>query len=120
MKIKESEEKMKNSFKFNQNNFNQNDFNQNDESVVELPTGEIVEIIGDGTHKTPNIPKNHTIANKNVKKRVRTPKQPPSSKKNTVLGGEVGIGSNGFTSMITLASIIVIAGIIIAYIIFKV
>lgn len=110
MKIKESEEKMKNSF----------DPNKKDEMEGVLSTGEIVEIIGDGTHKTPNIPKNHTIANKNVKKKVRTPEPPPSSKKNTVLGGEVGIGDSGFTSMITLASIIVIAGLIIAYIIFKV
>ena len=110
MKIKESEEKMKNSFKFN----------QNDESVVKLSTGEKIEIIGDGTHKTPDFPDNYTVANENVKKRVRTPKQPPSSKKNTILGGNVGIGYSGFTSMITLASIIVIAGIIIAYIIFKV
>lgn len=99
MKIKESEEKMKNSFKFN----------QNDESVVKLPTGEKIEIIGDGIYKTPYIPESHTIANKNVKKRVR--------KKSKL---DVDIGSSGFTSMITLASIIVIAGIIIAYIIFKV
>lgn len=99
MKIKESEEKMKNSFKFN----------QNDESVVKLPTGEKIEIIGDGIYKTPYIPESHTIANKNVKKRVR--------KKSKL---DVDIGNSGFTSMITLASIIVIAGIIIAYIIFKV
>lgn len=90
---------MKNSFKFN----------QNDESVVKLPTGEKIEIIGDGIYKTPYIPESHTIANKNVKKRVR--------KKSKL---DVDIGSSGFTSMITLASIIVIAGIIIAYIIFKV
>lgn len=104
MKIKESEEKMKNSFKHVQ-----------DGMVGKLPTGEIVEIIGDGTHKTPDVPKNRTIANENVKKKVRTPA--PSSQKSKY---EVGIGYSGFTSMITLASIIVIAGIIIAYIIFKV
>lgn len=112
MKIKESEEKMKNSFNF--------DPNKKDELVGELPTGEKVEIKGDGIYKTPNIPDNYTVANENVKKRVRTPKQPPSSKKNTILGGNVGIGYSGFTSMITLAFIIVIAGLIIAYIIFKV
>ena len=82
--------------------------------VGKLSTGEKIEIIGDGTHKTPDIPESHTIANKNVKKRVRTPEPPKKSKL------DVGIGSSGFTSMITLASIIVIAGIIIAYIIFKV
>ncbi len=104
MKIKESEEKMKNSF----------DSNKKDEMEGVLPTGEKIEIIGDGIYKTPDVPENHTIANENVKKRVRTPEPPKKSKL------DVGIGSNGFTSMITLASIIVIAGIIIAYIIFKV
>ncbi len=104
MKIKESEEKMKNSF----------DSNKKDEMEGVLPTGEKIEIIGDGIYKTPDVPESHTIANKNVKKRVRTPEPPKKSKL------DVGIGSNGFTSMITLASIIVIAGIIIAYIIFKV
>lgn len=99
MKIKESEEKMKNSF----------DSNKKDEMEGVLPTGEKIEIIGDGNYKTPDIPESHTIANKNVKKRVREKSK-----------YDVGIGSNGFTSMITLASIIVIAGIIIAYIIFKV
>ena len=99
MKIKESEEKMKNSF----------DSNKKDEMEGVLPTGEKIEIIGDGNYKTPDIPESHTIANKNVKKRVR--------EKSKL---DVGIGSSGFTSMITLASIIVIAGIIIAYIIFKV
>lgn len=99
MKIKESEEKMKNSF----------DSNKKDEMEGVLPTGEKIEIIGDGNNKTPDIPESHTIANKNVKKRVREKSK-----------YDVGIGSNGFTSMITLASIIVIAGIIIAYIIFKV
>lgn len=106
MKIKESEEKMKNSFNF--------DPNKKDELVGELPTGEKVEIKGDGIYKTPSVPENYTVANENVKKRVRTPEPPKKSKL------DVGIGSNGFTSMITLASIIVIAGIIIAYIIFKV
>lgn len=104
MKIKESEEKMKNSF----------DSNKKDEMEGVLPTGEKIEIIGDGIYKTPDVPENHTIANENVKKRVRTPEPPKKSKL------DVGIGSSGFTSMITLASIIVIAGIIIAYIIFKV
>lgn len=99
MKIKESEEKMKNSF----------DSNKKDEMEGVLPTGEKIEIIGYGNYKTPDIPESHTIANKNVKKRVR--------EKSKL---DVGIGSSGFTSMITLASIIVIAGIIIAYIIFKV
>lgn len=93
---------MKNSFNF--------DPNKKDELVGELPTGEKVEIKGDGIYKTPDFPDNYTVANENVKKRVRTPKSKL----------DVGIGSNGFTSMITLASIIVIAGIIIAYIIFKV
>lgn len=101
MKIKESEEKMKNSFNW--------DSNKKDEMEGVLPTGEKIEIIGDGNYKTPDIPESHTIANKNVKKRVR--------EKSKL---DVGIGSSGFTSMITLASIIVIAGIIIAYIIFKV
>lgn len=101
MKIKESEEKMKNSFNW--------DSNKKDEMEGVLPTGEKIEIIGYGNYKTPDIPESHTIANKNVKKRVR--------EKSKL---DVGIGSNGFTSMITLASIIVIAGIIIAYIIFKV
>lgn len=104
MKIKESEEKMKNSF----------DSNKKDEMEGVLPTGEKIEIIGDGNYKTPDIPENHIVANENVKKRVRTPEPPKKSKL------DVGIGSSGFTSMITLASIIVIAGIIIAYIIFKV
>lgn len=104
MKIKESEEKMKNSF----------DSNKKDEMEGVLPTGEKIEIIGDGIYKTPDVPENHIVANENVKKRVRTPEPPKKSKL------DVGIGSNGFTSMITLASIIVIAGIIIAYIIFKV
>ena len=104
MKIKESEEKMKNSF----------DSNKKDEMEGVLPTGEKIEIIGDGIYKTPDVPESHTIANENVKKRVRTPEPPKKSKL------DVGIGSSGFTSMITLASIIVIAGIIIAYIIFKV
>lgn len=90
---------MKNSF----------DSNKKDEMEGVLPTGEKIEIIGDGNNKTPDIPESHTIANKNVKKRVREKSK-----------YDVGIGSNGFTSMITLASIIVIAGIIIAYIIFKV
>ena len=89
---------MKNSF----------DSNKKDEMEGVLPTGEKIEIIGDGNNKTPDIPESHTIANKNVKKRVREKSK-----------YDVGIGSNGFTSMITLASIIVIAGIIIAYIIFK-
>ena len=101
MKIKESEEKMKNSFNW--------DSNKKDEMEGVLPTGEKIEIIGDGIYKTPDVPESHTIANKNVKKRVR--------KKSKL---DVDIGSSGFTSMITLASIIVIAGIIIAYIIFKV
>ena len=101
MKIKESEEKMKNSFNW--------DSNKKDEMEGVLPTGEKIEIIGYGNYKTPDIPESHTIANKNVKKRVR--------EKSKL---DVGIGSSGFTSMITLASIIVIAGIIIAYIIFKV
>ncbi len=104
MKIKESEEKMKNSF----------DSNKKDEMEGVLPTGEKIEIIGDGIYKTPDVPENHIVANENVKKRVRTPEPPKKSKL------DVGIGSSGFTSMITLASIIVIAGIIIAYIIFKV
>ncbi len=104
MKIKESEEKMKNSF----------DSNKKDEMEGVLPTGEKIEIIGDGIYKTPDVPENHIVANENVKKRVRIPEPPKKSKL------DVGIGSNGFTSMITLASIIVIAGIIIAYIIFKV
>lgn len=92
---------MKNSFNW--------DSNKKDEMEGVLPTGEKIEIIGDGNYKTPDIPESHTIANKNVKKRVR--------EKSKL---DVGIGSSGFTSMITLASIIVIAGIIIAYIIFKV
>ncbi len=92
---------MKNSFNW--------DSNKKDEMEGVLPTGEKIEIIGDGIYKTPDIPESHTIANKNVKKRVR--------EKSKL---DVGIGSSGFTSMITLASIIVIAGIIIAYIIFKV
>ncbi len=106
MKIKESEEKMKNSFNW--------DSNKKDEMEGVLPTGEKIEIIGDGIYKTPDVPENHIVANENVKKRVRTPEPPKKSKL------DVGIGSSGFTSMITLASIIVIAGIIIAYIIFKV
>lgn len=97
---------MKNSFNF--------DPNKKDELVGELPTGEKVEIKGDGIYKTPDFPDNYTVANENVKKRVRTPEPQKKSKL------DVGIGSNGFTSMITLASIIVIAGLIIAYIIFKV
>ena len=101
MKIKESEEKMKNSFNW--------DSNKKDEMEGVLPTGEKIEIIGDGIYKTPDVPENHIVANENVKKRVR--------EKSKL---DVGIGSSGFTSMITLASIIVIAGIIIAYIIFKV
>lgn len=107
MKIKESEEIMKNSFNW--------DPNKKDEFEGELPTGEKVEIEGDGIYKTPSIPENYIVANDktNVKKKVRTP-EPPKSKY------DVGIGSSGFTSMITLASIIVISGIIIAYIIFKV
>ncbi len=109
MKIKESEEIMKNSFNW--------DPNKKDELVGELPTGEKVEIEGDGIYKTPSVPENYVVANDktNIKKKVR--KAPP--KNDTVLG-EVGIGSSGFTSMITLASIIVIAGMIIAFIIFKV
>lgn len=92
---------MKNSFNW--------DSNKKDEMEGVLPTGEKIEIIGDGIYKTPDVPENHIVANENVKKRVR--------KKSKL---DVGIGSSGFTSMITLASIIVIAGIIIAYIIFKV
>lgn len=111
MKIKESEEIMKNSFNW--------DPTKKDELVGELPTGEKIEIEGDGIYKTPYVPENYVVANDktNVKKRVR--KQAPTPKKDNVLG-DVGIGSSGFTSMITLASIIVIAGIIIAYIVFKV
>lgn len=92
---------MKNSFNW--------DSNKKDEMEGVLPTGEKIEIIGDGIYKTPDVPENHIVANENVKKRVR--------EKSKL---DVGIGSSGFTSMITLASIIVIAGIIIAYIIFKV
>ena len=92
---------MKNSFNW--------DSNKKDEMEGVLPTGEKIEIIGDGIYKTPDVPENHIVANENVKKRVREKSK-----------YDVGIGSNGFTSMITLASIIVIAGIIIAYIIFKV
>ena len=92
---------MKNSFNW--------DSNKKDEMEGVLQTGEKIEIIGDGIYKTPDVPENHIVANENVKKRVR--------KKSKL---DVGIGSSGFTSMITLASIIVIAGIIIAYIIFKV
>ena len=103
---------MKNSFNW--------DANKKDELVGELPTGEKIEIKGDGIYKTPIVPENYIVANDKTSVKTRVRKPSTSTKKDSILGGNIGVGSSGFASMITLASIVGIAGVIIAYIIFKV
>ena len=97
------EENKKNSFKFDSNNIENSFTDRNGTSKVVMES--------DGAPL--NMPSDVTLVNrpkvKVLSKEIKGPRG----------GANIGIGSNGFAGVITLASIIAIAGIIIAYLTLK-
>lgn len=93
------------------------DPNKKDEFVGDIDDQEQVVISGDGIYNTPRMPEESVLAN-NPYQNKNKPKT-LVRKNNSLLTGDVGIGSKGFANMISVAIVISAIGLIIAYLVFK-